>query len=219
MFTSQTDRTFNMLLPELPLELLTAIQKNKLCNPGTLRSYPRTMAFATMDSSLVVSTGVPSVALSSSSTEPAIPALLFPTSAPAPEKLDGCTSGAVTVPDPEDVEGLTSVATILHDSGDVDGSTCVAEGNAETSGEGKRTLVTAHHGKSSNSVEDRDERKFLLAVTSLTRKSFPTKVAVQLEPGDIENRWNVSMNPENLKFPNLVYFLRCAGPSHKESTL
>ena len=104
MFTSQTDGMFNMLLAELPLELLTAVQKNKLCDPGTLRSYPRTMAFVTMDSSLVVSTGVPCVAVSSSSTELAIPTPLFPTSAPPPEQLDGCTSGAVIVPDPEDVE-------------------------------------------------------------------------------------------------------------------
>ena len=141
MFTSQTDGLFNLLLAELPLELLTAMQKNKLCNPGALRSYPKTLAFATLGTSFVVYTGVPSVPESSSSTDPAIPRHLLPTFAPVPEKLDGCASGAAIVSDPEDVEGLTSVAATRRDLEGVDGLTGVAEGNMETSGESARSLA------------------------------------------------------------------------------
>ena len=54
------------------------------------------------------------------------------------------------------------------------------------SGEGKRTLVAAPHGKSCSSIEVRDERNFPSVVSALTRKRIPTKVAVKIEPGEIE---------------------------------
>ena len=78
------------LLSELPSEVLTAMRKHKLCNPGTLRSYPRAL-----------SSGVLAVTASSWSTAPDNTTLI-PTSTPM--------VGTFKASEPEDVEGLTCVA-------------------------------------------------------------------------------------------------------------
>ena len=121
-------RRFQRLLSEFPSELVLAMRKHKLCNLGTLRSYPRTL-----------SSGVLSVAASSWSTAPD-----NPTSTPM--------VGTIKASEPEDVEGLTCVAGRSgegkrthamedHDktsstAGDRDGEegfTCVVEDDAESS--------------------------------------------------------------------------------------
>ena len=63
MYTSQSDAKFNVLISELPVTLRAAMEKNRLCNPGTLR------------------TGVSSVSVSALSivADPATPKPLIPT--------------------------------------------------------------------------------------------------------------------------------------------
>ena len=60
---------FDLLLAGLPAELLSAMRKNKLTNPGTLRSYPR--------SALGISAGVLPFPESTSSTPTDPGTLLF----------------------------------------------------------------------------------------------------------------------------------------------
>ena len=46
--SSHVDAVFDRMLSELPVELLTAMRKHKLGNPGTLRSYPRTSSLGVL---------------------------------------------------------------------------------------------------------------------------------------------------------------------------
>ena len=78
------------------------MQNKKLTDPGTLRSFPR--------SALGVSTGVLSVPVSTSSTDPGT--LLIPTPA-----LDAKT----VVVEPDDPDGLPSIAVAQVGSGGYDG--------------------------------------------------------------------------------------------------
>ena len=114
------------------MDLLTAMEKNKLCNPGTLRSNPRS-------TTLGVSTGF-SVAESSSSADPVIPTPLFPTSALVLESVERLVLGSVgrvsetaVVAEPEDLDGWTTVAVAQEGSGGVDGLSSAAEENEEAS--------------------------------------------------------------------------------------
>ena len=111
---------FDLLLAGLPAELLSAMRKNKLTNPRTLRFYPR--------SALGISTGVLTVPDSTSTpTDPGT--LLLPTFAPDPYSCE-----------PEDPDGLPTVAERQGGSGRHDGSTGTGDANEETSVEGQGLL-------------------------------------------------------------------------------
>ena len=140
MFISQTDSTFNLLLAGLHTELRTAMEKNKLCTPGTLRSYPRS-------TTLGVSTGL-SVTESSSSAGPDIPTPLFPTSALVMGNVE-LASDTAFVAEPEDLDGWTTVAVAQEGSGGFDGLSSAAQENEEASSEGQRPQVFLHHERSS----------------------------------------------------------------------
>ena len=105
----------DLLLAGLPAELLSVMCKEKLTNPGTLRSYPR--------SALGISTGVLPVPESTSCG-------LFPASAPDPNTC---------VVEPEDPGGLPRIAEGQGGSGH-DGLTGTIDANEETSDEGQRLL-------------------------------------------------------------------------------
>ena len=85
---------FDLLLAGLPAGLLSAMRKNKLTNPETLRFYPR--------SALGISTGVLTVPESTSST----PRSWYPTLAPDPYSC---------VVEPEDPDGLLKDREVLDD--------------------------------------------------------------------------------------------------------
>ena len=155
MCTSQTDSTFN-LLAGLPAELRTAMEKNKLCNPGTLRSYPRS-------TSLGVSTGL-SVTASSLSAGPVTPTLLFPTSALVLGNFERVSETSIEA-EPEDLDGWTTVAEDVMERVGEDGE----------QSEGLTRTHAVRKGSKCSSV-----------VPALTRKRFPTKVAAKIEPGETE---------------------------------
>ena len=92
------DGMFDLLLAGLPAELLSAMRKNKLTNPATLRSYPR--------SALGISTGVLPDPESTSSTPTDPGTLLLPTFAPDPNTC---------VVEPEDPDGLLKDKEVLDD--------------------------------------------------------------------------------------------------------
>ena len=100
------------------------MEKKKRCNPGTLRSYPRSTA-------LGVSSGL-SVTESSSSADLVIPTHQFPASALVLGNLERVSQTA-TVAEPEDIDGWTTVAVAQEGSRGVDGSTSAAEENEEAS--------------------------------------------------------------------------------------